>query len=60
MGFHNVLFNFRLDDTSIGKIFTGTTPILNGGEISVTEPSTGFPIPTMPDMPNEHAPGLYI
>lgn len=59
MGFHNAQFNFRLDDTLIGEIFTGSTPSRNGGELSVIEPPKGYPVPEMPDMPNEHAPGLY-
>ena len=59
MGFHNAQFNFRLDDTLIGEIFQGTAPSRNGGDLSVTEPPTGYPVPAMPDMPNEHAPGLY-
>ena len=59
MGFHNAQFNFRLDDTQIKEIFSGTTPSRNGGELSVTEPPKGYPVPDMPDMPNEHAPGLY-
>lgn len=59
MGFHNAQFNFRLDDTLIGEIFTGTSPSRNGGELSVTEPPKGYPVPEMPDRPNEHAPGIY-
>ncbi|WP_416150088.1 manganese catalase family protein [Salipaludibacillus sp. HK11] len=59
MGFHNAQFNFRLDDTRIGEIFQGTTPSRNGGELSVTDPPKGYPVPDMPDMPNEHAPGLF-
>ncbi len=59
MGFHNAQFNFRLDNTLIGEIFNGTTPSRNGGELNVTEPPQGYPVPEMPEMPNEHAPGLY-
>jgi len=33
MGFHNAQFNFRLDNTLIGEIFTGTTPSRNDGEL---------------------------
>jgi len=32
MGFHNSQFNFRLDDTLIGEVFTGITPSQNGGD----------------------------
>lgn len=59
MGFHNAQFNFRLDNTLIGEIFNGTTPSRNGGDLNVTEPPQGYPVPEMPEMPNEHAPGLY-
>ncbi|WP_282141957.1 manganese catalase family protein [Cytobacillus oceanisediminis] len=59
MGFHNAQFNFRLDDTRIGEVFQGTTPSRNGGDLAVVEPPKGYPVPEMPDMPNEHAPGLF-
>lgn len=58
MGYHNAQFNFRLDPTRMGEIFQGQTPSRNGGELSVTEPPQGFPVPELPDMPNEHSPGL--
>ena len=59
LGFHNAQFNFRLDDTRIGEIFKGETPSRNGGELAVTEPPRGYPVPQMPEMPNEHAPGTF-
>lgn len=59
MGFHNAQFNFRLDATRIGEIFQGTTPSRNGGELAIIDPPQGHPVPEMPDMPNEHAPGLF-
>ncbi|SHS83700.1 catalase [Mycobacteroides abscessus subsp. abscessus] len=58
MGFHNAQFNFRLDATLMGQIFSGQTPSRNGGELRVIEPPEGYPVPQMPEMPNEHAPGL--
>ena len=58
MGFHNAQFNFRLDPTRIAEVFQGQTPSRNGGTLSVTPPPQGFPVPQMPDMPNEHASGL--
>lgn len=58
MGYHNIQFNFRLDETRIAEIYSGTSPSRNGGELSVTEPPQGFPVPMMPEMPNEHSPGL--
>ncbi|KHF40970.1 manganese catalase family protein [Halalkalibacter okhensis] len=58
MGFHNAQFNFRLDETRMGEIFQGETPSRNGGQLQVTPPPQGHPVPEMPDMPNEHSPGL--
>lgn len=58
MGYHNAQFNFRLDEHRMGEIFSGQTPSRNGGELQVTPPPTGFPLPFNPEMPNEHAPGL--
>jgi Mn-containing catalase len=58
MGFHNAQFNFRLDETRIGEIFQGQTPSRNGGELQVIDPPQGYPVPELPDMPNEHSPGL--
>lgn len=58
MGYHNTLFNFRLDQTRMGEIFQGQTPSRNGGELNVTAPPQGFPLPKMPEMPNEHSPGV--
>lgn len=58
MGFHNAQFNCRLDDTRIGEIFSGQTPSRSGGELQVTPPPLGYPVPFNPDMPNEHAPGF--
>lgn len=58
LGYHNAQFNFRLDQTQIGEIFQGETPSRNGGNLAVTDPPKGFPVPEMLDMPNEHSPGL--
>ncbi|WP_256757643.1 manganese catalase family protein [Cohnella sp. WQ 127256] len=58
MGYHNVQFNFRLDETRIGEIFQGESPSRNSGPLSVTPPPKGFPVPQLPDMPNEHSPGI--
>lgn len=59
MGFHNAQFNFRLDNTRIGEVFNGKTPSRNGGSLEVTPPPEGFPVPLMPELPNEHSPGLH-
>ncbi|MEH7096069.1 manganese catalase family protein [Neobacillus vireti] len=59
MGFHNAQFNFRLDDTLIGQIFQGQSPSRNDGTLQVVPPPNGYPVPVLPDMPNEHSPGLH-
>lgn len=59
MGYHNMQFNFRLDPTRISEIYQGQTPSRNGGSLSVTEPPAEFPVPFLPEMPNEHSPGLH-
>ena len=56
MGFHNAQFNFRLDPTRMGEIFQGESSSRNKGELQVTEPPKGFPVPELPEMPNEHSP----
>ena len=58
LGYHNALFNFRLDETRIGEIYQGKSPSRNGGELQVTDPPAGFPVPVLPEIPNEHSPGL--
>ncbi|MCM3720202.1 manganese catalase family protein [Fictibacillus phosphorivorans] len=58
LGFHNAQFNFRLDETRIGEIFQGESPSRNSGNLQVIPPPDGYPVPTMPEMPNEHAPGI--
>lgn len=58
MGYHNTIFNFRLDQTRIGEIIQGQTPSRNGEAFTVSQPPQGFPVPIMPEMPNEHSPGL--
>lgn len=58
MGYHNMLFDFRLDHCRMNEIFQGKSPSRNGGTLQVTQPPKGFPVPVMPPMPNEHSPGL--
>ncbi len=58
MGFHNAQFNFSLDSTRMGEIFQGESPSRNKGTLAVTDPLKGFPVPELPEMPNEHSPGI--
>lgn len=59
MGFHNALFNFRLDQDLTAEVFSGQTPSRNGGELQILQPPAGYPVPEWPEMPNEHSPGLH-
>lgn len=58
LGYHNVQFNYRLDPTLIAQVIQGETPSRNGGNMAVTDPPAGFPVPELPEMPNEHSPGI--
>ncbi|WP_369596417.1 manganese catalase family protein [Bacillus subtilis] len=58
LGYHNAQFNFRLDETRIDEIYQGKSPSRNGGELQVIDPPAGFPVPVLPEIPNEHSPGL--
>lgn len=58
MGFHNAQFNFRLDETLMGQIFQGESPSRNSGTLQVVPPPNGHPVPVLPEMPNEHSPGI--
>ena len=58
MGFHEAQFNFRLDETRIGEVFQGESPSRADGELKVTAPPAGYPVPQLPEMPNEHSPGI--
>ncbi len=42
----------------MGEIFQGESPSRNKGTLAVTDPPKGFPVPELPEMPNEHSPGL--
>ena len=41
----------------IGEIFQGESPSRNSGELKVVDPPIGYPVPVLPEMPNEHSPG---
>ncbi|MFS0862311.1 manganese catalase family protein [Fredinandcohnia sp. 179-A 10B2 NHS] len=58
MGFHNAQFNFRLDETLMGQIFQGESPSRDDGTLQVVPPPAGHPVPVLPEMPNEHSPGI--
>lgn len=57
-GWHNVQFNFRMDDTRIAEILQGESPSRTGGTMSVVPPPEGFPVPEAPPIPAEFSPGI--
>ncbi|MFC0211279.1 manganese catalase family protein [Paenibacillus chartarius] len=59
-GWNNVQFNFRLDPTRIGEIFSGPSPDRSGGMLSVEPPPAGFPVPVLAERPMEHSPGIPV
>ncbi len=57
-GFNNIQFNFALDENLIGEIINGESPSRDSGKMSAPDIYEGFPVPVMPERPDEHAPGL--
>lgn len=55
---HNVQFNFRMDDTQIAQIVQGPSPSRTGGTLSVVPPPEGVPVPEAAAIPPEFSPGL--
>jgi Mn-containing catalase len=51
--------HFRLDGSLMSAIFRGESPTHDGSTLTtVDEPPEGFPIPFLPERPEEFAPGL--
>ncbi|WP_025709511.1 manganese catalase family protein, partial [Paenibacillus graminis] len=59
LGYHNAQFNFSMEPNRMGEIFQGTSPSRNKGMLEVVPPPVGFPVPMMPELANEHSPGLH-
>ena len=58
-GLHREQYHFRLDGSTMEKIFSGAAPFNDGTEmVTLKEPRQSFPIPTAPERPEEFAPGL--
>jgi Mn-containing catalase len=58
-GIHREQYHFRLDNSEMGKIFNGLSPLDGVTELqTLKEPRMGFPIPMAPERPEEFAPGL--
>lgn len=59
LGYHNAQFNFSMEPNRMGEIFQGSSPSRNKGTLEVVPPPAGFPVPMMPELANEHSPGLH-
>ena len=58
-GIDLIQHHWRLDSSQMGAIFSGSSPFNDGTTIETTaKPPDGFPVPTMPERPEEFAPGL--
>lgn len=58
-GVHLQQHHWRLDGSEMSKIFHGPSPANDGTTVqTVDEPPTGMPMPSMPERPEEFAPGL--
>ncbi len=58
-GIHREQYHFRLDGSEMEKIFSGSAPMNDGTElVTLKEPRESYPIPQMPERPEEFSPGL--
>jgi Mn-containing catalase len=58
-GINREQYHFRLDSSEMEKIFNGSAPMNDGTElVTMKEPRESYPIPLMPERPEEFAPGL--
>jgi Mn-containing catalase len=58
-GLHREQYHMRLDSSSMGAIYSGSSPFNDGTELTtLPEPREGYPIPPAPERPEEFAPGL--
>ena len=59
LGVHRKQHHFRLDGSEMGKIFQGNSPANDGLEVETTDKAPeGAPITSLPERPEEFAPGL--
>ena len=58
-GINREQYHFRLDDSLMSKIFSGSAPANDGTELTtLAEPAEKYPDPGAPERPEEFAPGL--
>ncbi|RYZ62345.1 MAG: manganese catalase family protein [Chitinophagaceae bacterium] len=58
-GIHREQYHFRLDGSEMEKIFSGSAPMNDGTDlVTLKEPRESYPIPQMPERPEEFSPGL--
>lgn len=59
LGLHREQYTFRMDGTTMEKIFSGPSPFNDGITLTtLTEPRESYPIPEAPERREEFAPGL--
>jgi Mn-containing catalase len=51
-------YHFRLDSSTMEKIFQGASPTDGSELVTLKEPRESFPIPMAPERPEEFAPGF--
>jgi len=58
-GVNREQYHFRLDDSQMAAIFSGSSPTNDGTElVTLPEPNEKYPIPAAPERPEEFSPGL--
>lgn len=58
-GINREQYHFRLDDSQMGAIFSGSAPANDGTElITLAEPKESYPTPSGAERPEEFSPGL--
>lgn len=58
-GINREQYHFRLDDSQMAAIFSGSAPANDGTElVTLAEPRESYPIPPAPERPEEFSPGL--
>src|SRR6185503_14982529 len=58
-GVNREQYHFRLDDSQMATIFSGSAPANDGTQlVTLAEPKAQYPIPAAPERPEEFSPGL--
>ena len=58
-GINREQYHFRLDDSMMAQIYSGSAPANDGTELTtLAKPRQDYPIPAAPERPEEFSPGL--